>query len=52
MENSFIVSFAQNLGISPEQMSMRGGMLFSSVAPLLGTILFFFLMKDLKHKSK
>lgn len=51
-ESDFILSLAKSLGIGIEQLSMRGGMFFSSTAPLLGTILFFFLMKSLNPKSK
>ena len=33
-------------------MSMRGGMLFSSIAPLIGTFLFFYLAKKTKLNTK
>lgn len=52
MDNNGVMSFAKNIGIGAEQMSMRGGMLFSSIAPLIGTFLFFYLAKKTKLNTK
>ncbi|MBE7050486.1 MAG: MFS transporter [Ruminococcaceae bacterium] len=52
MGSDAVMEFAKNTGIGIEQLSMRGGMLFSSIAPILGTILFYILMNSKKENSK
>ncbi len=46
MESGNIISAFSFLGISAEQLGMRGGMLFACIAPLCATILFAFLLRQ------
>ena len=52
MENEAIVSLAQNMGLMPEQMGMKLGMLVGMLFPICGTIVFARILKTRNVSEK
>ena len=52
MESEAIVSLAQSMGLMPEQMGMKLGMLVGMLFPICGTIVFACILKTRKESGK